>query len=104
MKSILVLLGLFFAFNSMASTIKVTSFRFVIPGQYVAELCGVVLNPANPVNFLKVLADPYGNSATYNTIAGKDGKSCLTLVSYRGEAYVTVMNEPDSNHLIEITK
>lgn len=104
MKFLITLLGLSLAFNSIAAEIKITSFRYVSNGQYIAELCGIVLNPANNVNYVKVLSDPRGNVGTYNTIAGKDGKFCLTLVSYRGEAYVNLLNEVDSKDLIQINK
>jgi hypothetical protein len=71
--------------------VKITSFTYPNSGQYYAELCGHIEGAKSSPTVIKILVDPKSkNPANYNTIAGADGKFCLTIVTYQGEAEVGV--------------
>lgn len=99
MKALVLITTLLFSLSSIAANVKITSFRFVRIANDLnnplAELCGVVEAPATDVTFIKVIVDPGSRiPGTYNTLAGKDGKFCLPVITYRGTADVSVMNAP----------
>lgn len=86
------------SFSAMSATVKVTSFNFVRTSNDVrsplAELCGKVEGAASSPSFIHVSVDPKSNNpASYNTLAGADGKFCIAVITYRGSADVTVMGE-----------
>ena len=98
MKKFIALALLVFSFASMAASVKVTSFNYVRNqnDQYhpLAELCGVVEGAASSPSFVQVLIDPKSKEpASYNTIAGKNGKFCLAVITFRGNAEVSLINE-----------
>lgn len=78
------------SFNSLAASVKITSFVYVRNDRYLAELCGVVEGESSP-SFVKLNVDYKGSRpAVYNAVAGADGKFCQALITYRGEAEATV--------------
>lgn len=95
MKLLSVAFALLFSFSTFAATVKVTSFYFIRNGgDPLAELCGLVEGGNSTPTFIRVLVDPKSNrQASYNTLAGPDGKFCLGLITYRGTAEVTLMEE-----------
>jgi hypothetical protein len=81
-------------FSAHASTVKITSFVYPRSGQYYAELCGQVEQAKSASTLIKVIVDPKSkNPGTYNTLAGSDGKFCLTVITYKGEAEATAGEE-----------
>lgn len=98
MKTSLIVLSLLVSLSSFAASVKITSFRFVRIADDLnnplAELCGLVEGATSEVTYLKVLVDSSSrNPGTYNTIAGKDGKFCLPVITYRGTADVSVFGQ-----------
>lgn len=95
MKQLFSLIGIIFL--SLASfgaqiepEIKITSFTSA--NTRLAELCGQVIHPKTIPTFIQVAVDPRGNHpANYNTLAGKDGQFCLTVITYTGEAEAHLM-------------
>jgi len=101
MKNTLSLLICLFSVSAFSSSVKVTSFNQVRINETfnnpIAELCGQVESPTGPQTFITIIVDPGSRRpATYNTIAGPNGKFCLQLVTYRGTADVTIMGEKKS--------
>jgi hypothetical protein len=89
-------LALIFSAQVFAAEVKVTSFSYVEIGPNsnnpVAELCGEVIGVTNAPTFIRVLVDAGARRpGTYNTLAGEDGKFCLTLVTYRGRADLSII-------------
>ena len=85
-----------FAFSTMATTVKVTSFNYIRVNNDLnhplAELCGKVEGATFFPTFIKVLIDPKSKDpASYNTFAGEDGKFCLSVITYRGNAELSVI-------------
>jgi hypothetical protein len=77
-----------------AATVKITSFDYVRSGQYYAELCGIVNGATMIQTNVRILVDSKGNKpAVYNTFAGADGKFCIALITYRGEAEANIFGE-----------
>ncbi len=64
--------------------------RIVVWGK-VAEICGLVKEATSTPSFVKVVVD-YNSKrpATYNAIAGADGKFCQVVVSYYGTAQASL--------------
>ena len=76
------------SFAAMAeSTVSITSYVYTNQERKVAEICGVVRESNGPVSNNQIVVD-YNSKrpATYNTIAGPDGKFCAVVVSYYGTA------------------
>lgn len=101
MKTIFVIAALSLVSIAYAASVKVTSFNMIrvdnSPFFPLAELCGTVEGATASPTFVKVLVDPKTNKpGSYNTVAGADGKFCLTLVTYRGSAEVSVINDSGS--------
>ena len=101
MKKTLTLLICLFSVSAFSSSVKVTSFTQVRINETfnnpIAELCGLVESPNSPQTFITVIVDPGSRRpATYNTIAGPNGKFCVQVVTYRGTADVAIMGEKKS--------
>ena len=98
MKTALLLLAL--SFPAFSATVKVTSFIYPRAGQYYAELCGKVVEVKVNPTFVKVVVDPRTNRpGTYNTLVGSDGKFCLAVITYSGEAEATVFGEVNATFM-----
>ena len=96
MKIILSLLLSISAFSSFAASVKITSFNYIRVdsdlNHPLAELCGKVEGATTSPTFIKVLIDPKSKEpASYNTFAGEDGKFCLSVITYRGNAEVSLV-------------
>jgi hypothetical protein len=90
MKKILGLVCVFASVSSFAGSVKITSFAYATSTSKIplAELCGLVEDASSPA-FVEVKVDtPSAKAATYNTIAGTDGKFCVAVITYRGTAEV----------------
>ncbi len=75
-----------------APNVKITSFTYPAQGQVYAELCGLVEGAESSPTFVRVTVDHKSNRpGIYNAIAGKDGKFCTTVITYRGTAEAVVM-------------
>ncbi len=98
MKSFLAVALLVSSVSAMSATVKVTSFNFIRTSNDVmspiAELCGLVEGATASPSFIRVQVDPKSNKpASYNTVAGTDGKFCVSVVTYRGNAEVSLFGE-----------
>ncbi len=75
---------------AFGADIKVTSFRFLESGAHFspgAEFCGELVAPTGKAELIKVTSDPDSKGpGIYYTWAGKDGKFCLILATYTGQA------------------
>lgn len=96
MKKILGLILSFFTVSALAASVKVTSFNYIRVNNDInhplAELCGTVEGTTSHPTFIKVLVDPKSKDpASYNTLAGEDGKFCLSVITYRGNAELSVI-------------
>ncbi len=101
MKTFLAMALLVSSVSSFAATVKVTSFNYIRTStdmnSPLAELCGTVEGAASSPSFIRVLVDPKSkNPASYNTLAGVDGKFCLAVITFRGNAEATVMGSKES--------
>lgn len=86
--------------STFAASVKVTSFNYIrTSNDYyspLAELCGVVDGATASPTFINAKIDPKSkNPGSYNTIADADGKFCLAVITFRGQADVTVMGEKE---------
>jgi hypothetical protein len=98
MKKILALCLLISSFSVFSASVKVTSFNYVRNANDLyhplAELCGIVTEATSFPTFIKVTVDPKsGKPASYNTLAGQDGKFCMAVITYRGSAEVSIIGE-----------
>ena len=88
----LLIVSLFLIMGSIASasTVKVTSFRFVDSGRYysaAAEFCGQLVAPTGKYEMIKIISDPASkNPAHYFAWSGKDGKFCQMIATFTGQA------------------
>lgn len=101
MKYTLGLIGLLASFSALSASVKITSFTLVRIGDTlnhpVAELCGKVEGSTKAVDYLKVTVDAGSRRpATYNTLSDDKGNFCLTVITYRGNAEVSIMGETTS--------
>lgn len=106
MKKILGLVCLFSSVSVFAATVKVTSFQYVRMGNTqgpVAELCGAVEGATAAPTFVQVTVDHNTSKpGHYNTLAGTNGKFCMTVVTYRGTAEAALIGgEKASAHVTE---
>lgn len=93
MKALIVFAALTLSTGIMAATVKVTSFVYLRSGEPQAELCGTVEGATASPTFVRAQIDHRSNRpATYNTLAGADGKFCISVVTYRGTAEVTLFD------------
>lgn len=75
------------AFAQSTADVKITSFVYTTQERKVAELCGVVTNSTTSPTFVQITVDERSKRpATYNTLAGADGKFCTVVVTYYGTA------------------
>ncbi|MFP5384446.1 MAG: hypothetical protein ACLGHN_00105 [Bacteriovoracia bacterium] len=98
MKKLIVTVCCLLSFGAMAASVKVGSFNFVRTSQNfnspLAELCGSVEGATSFPSFIRVHVDyNTNNSAIYNTLAGEDGKFCVSVITYRGRAQVSLIGE-----------
>ncbi|MBY0415628.1 MAG: hypothetical protein K2Q18_15750 [Bdellovibrionales bacterium] len=78
--------------SAMSATVKITSFVYTSSERKVAELCGTVSEMTSSPTFVSILVDGKSKRpATYNTIAGLDGKFCTVVVTYYGTAEATAL-------------
>lgn len=101
MKTFLAMAVLVSSVTSFAATVKVTSFNYIRTSNELnsplAELCGLVEGAADAPSFVRILVDPKSkNPASYNTVAGTDGKFCMAVITFRGTADVSVMGAKES--------
>lgn len=101
MKTFLAMALLVSSVSAFSASVKVTSFNYIRTStdmnSPLAELCGLVEGAVSAPSFVRVLVDPKSkNPASYNTIAGVDGKFCLAVITYRGTADVSVIGEKKS--------
>lgn len=92
MKKFIAIAGVLASASAFAGSVKITSFTYATSTSKIplAELCGVVEGGVAP-SFVEVKVDPQSpKAATYNTVAGADGKFCLAVVTYRGTADVAL--------------
>lgn len=82
------------AFSAAAATVKINSFYFLGNGDSrVAELCGTVSDATTSPSYVQITVDPNtGRQGHYNTLAGKDGKFCALVLTYRGTANVSILD------------
>ena len=76
------------SFSALAeTTVSITSYVYTNQERIVAELCGQVKEATSAVTNVQIIVDHNSKRpATYNTIAGADGKFCTVVVSYYGTA------------------
>ena len=79
---------------AFGADVKVTSFRFLESGVHFspgAEFCGELVAPKGKAELIKVTSDPDSKGpGVFYTWAGKDGKFCLILATYTGQANAEV--------------
>ena len=75
------------AFAQNTARVEITSFVYTGQERKTAELCGVVSNATSTPTFIQITVDERSKRpATYNTLAGPDGKFCAVVVTYYGTA------------------
>lgn len=96
MKKFMALAFLVSSVSSFAASVKVTSFNYVSTQNDIhnplAELCGLVDGATTSPVFLSIVVDPKSRRpATYNTLADANGKFCIAVITYRGQADVSLI-------------
>jgi hypothetical protein len=67
----------------------------------LAEICGQVEGAVSAPAFVSIKVDPSTNkAASYNTVAGADGKFCMAVITYRGRAEASVMGDAATTEAI----
>lgn len=90
----LMITALMISSSAFATSVRITSFNFIRSGEALAELCGTVSDATTNPSFVRVLVDHTSNRpATYNTLTDDAGKFCVAVVTYRGTAAASVMNQ-----------
>jgi len=105
MKTFIAMVLLATSAAAMSASIKVTSFNYIRTSNDLnsplAELCGLVEGAVSSPSFVRVLVDPKSkNPASYNTLAGADGKFCLALITFRGTADVSLIGAKESTRAL----
>lgn len=78
--------------TAMAATVKITSYVYVNKERRVAEICGVVSESETPTTFIQIIVDDKSKRpATYNTLAGPNGKFCTLVNTFHGTAIAEVI-------------
>ena len=94
MKLLLILSAILASTSSFAFTpqVKITSFTYSDNTKtHVAEICGTVSEMTESPTFIKIVVDESSKQpANYNTLAGADGKFCLTVTTYAGTAIARI--------------
>ena len=99
MKAVL-MAALFVSTSAFAVTVKITSFNYIRSGDPYAELCGKVEEATDAVTHVRVVVDHRSNKpAVYNTVAGADGKFCVSVVTYRGTAEASIFGETETKEV-----
>lgn len=71
--------------------VEITSFIAAGSRTRAAELCGKVTGSPSEWLAVRVVVDPKTDRpGIYNTLVGKDGKFCTTVVSYFGRAEASI--------------
>jgi hypothetical protein len=71
--------------------VEITSFIAAGSRTRAAELCGKVTGSTAEWLAVRVVVDPKTDRpGVYNTLVGKDGKFCTTVVSYSGQAEASI--------------
>lgn len=71
--------------------VEITSFIAAGSRTRAAELCGKVTGSTSEWLAVRVVVDPKTDRpGVYNTLVGKDGRFCATVVSYSGQAEASV--------------
>lgn len=75
-----------------APSVKIDSYTYTGQGQKTAELCGTVSDMTTSPTFVQITVDHTSKQpATYNTLAGPNGKFCTVVVTYYGTAIATAL-------------
>lgn len=83
--------------------VEITSFVFAGMNTRASELCGKVTGSSSEWNAVRVTVDPNTNRpGIYNTLAGKDGKFCVAVVSYSGLATAAIGWGSDKEAVSEV--
>jgi hypothetical protein len=78
----------------LATSVRITSFNYVRSGEALAELCGTVSDATTTPSFVRVQIDHTSTRpATYNTLTDTTGRFCVAVVTFRGTAEASVMNQ-----------
>ena len=94
MKTFIAAILAFASVSAIAGSVKITSFVYATSTSKIplAEICGTVEGVTAPA-FVQVTIDPNGNKgASYNTYAGTNGKFCMAVVTYQGNAEVSLLS------------
>ncbi len=90
----LALSALLVSTSVLATSVRITSFNYVRSGEALAELCGTVSDATTTPSFVRVQIDHTSNRpATYNTLTDTNGRFCVAVVTFRGTAEASVMNQ-----------
>lgn len=103
MKNFIAFSILFSSLSLSAATVKITSFTYVngTSANRHAELCGLVEGAETTPSYVRVVVDPRsGRPGIYNTVAGVDGKFCLSVVTYRGTAEAGLFEAPATTEAV----
>ncbi|MFP5490976.1 MAG: hypothetical protein ACLGG0_05715 [Bacteriovoracia bacterium] len=101
MKKLMIIAALALTSSAYAATVKVTSYVYLRSGEPQAELCGLVEDAETTPSFIRVQVDHRTNRpATYNTVAGADGRFCISVVTYRGTAEVRLFDAESGTEAI----
>ena len=95
MKTLIATVLSFVSISAFAASVKITSFNYVRTSgdtfrSPLAELCGTVEGATSEITLVKVTVDPKNKPAIYNTVVGPEGKFCLAVITYRGDAEAEV--------------
>lgn len=101
MKSLLAIALLTTSLSSLAASVKITSFHYIRNDgdrfHPLAEICGKVEDAISTPSFVRVVVDPKSKKpANYNVIAGEEGKFCLALITYYGQAEAGLLGSTKS--------
>lgn len=87
---------IFLGISAFASTVKITTFRFLNSGSSfsaAAELCGELITPTGKPEVIKIVSDPTSKGpGNYIAWTGKDGKFCSVIATYTGKAEAELEN------------
>lgn len=79
------------AHATSAAEIKITSFN-IVAGTHVADLCATMTPAPTGPTAVQVLVDKGSKEeGHYNTLIGSDGKFCINVTTYSGQAEVTIL-------------
>ena len=98
MKKFLAAIILVSSLSAVASSVKITSFNYVRLNNELnhplAEICGRVEGAVSFPTFIRILIDPKSSQpASYNTLADQNGKFCMSVITFKGSAEVSIMGQ-----------